>query len=87
MPQRDFIITNRRSIRDASTGRGLKTRIDVPEGVEVYGYGSQHNNIWELQKEKLRKMIENDASNFYTYSKDYLSQSFPLVNENLIAVK
>mmetsp|Transcript_39149 Transcript_39149/g.51217 ORF Transcript_39149/g.51217 Transcript_39149/m.51217 type:complete len:87 (+) Transcript_39149:2512-2772(+) len=32
-------------------------------------------------------MIENDSSNFYTYSKDYLSQSFPLVNENLIAIK
>lgn len=32
-------------------------------------------------------MIENDRANFYTYSKDYLSQSFPLVNENLIAQK
>ena len=87
VPQRDFIISNRRSIRDASTGRGLKTRIDVPDGVEVFQYGSQHNNIWEMQKEKLRKVIEGDASNFYTYSKDYLSQSFPLVNENVIAVK
>lgn len=87
VPERDFIIKNRRSIRDASTGRGLKTRIDLPEGVEVFPYGSQRNNIWEIQKEKLRKMIENDAGNFYTYSKDYLSQSFPLVNENMIAVE
>ena len=32
-------------------------------------------------------MVENDKAHFYTYSKEYLSQSFPLVNENLIAVK
>jgi len=32
-------------------------------------------------------MIEKDSANFYTYSKDYLSSSFPLVNEHNIAVK
>jgi len=32
-------------------------------------------------------MIENDKANFYTYSKEYLSQSFPLVNENMVAIK
>jgi len=40
VPERDFIITNRRSIRDMSTGRGLKPRIEVPDGVEVFPYGS-----------------------------------------------
>jgi len=59
----------------------------VPEGVEVFPYGSQRGNIWEQQKEQLRKLIENDSAHFYTYSKDYLSQSFPLVNENLIQLK
>lgn len=32
-------------------------------------------------------MIENDKAHFYTYSKDYLSQSFPLVNENMIHIR
>ena len=32
-------------------------------------------------------MIENDTNNFYTYSKDFLSQAFPLVDENKIGVK
>ena len=70
-----------------STGRPPKARIEVPDGVEVFPYGSQRGNIWETQKEQLRKLIENDTAHFYTYSKDYLSQSFPLVNENLIAQK
>lgn len=86
-PQRDFTISNRKNVRNMSSGRPLKTRIEVPEGVEVFPYGSQRNNIWEMQKEKLRNMIENDSAHFYTYSKQYLSQSFPLVNENLIALK
>lgn len=85
--QQDFIISNRRTIRNMSTGRPLKQRIEVPDGVEVFPYGSQQNNIWETQKEQLRKLIENDKAHFYTYSKEYLSQSFPLVNENLINVK
>ena len=45
--QQDFIITNRRTIRNMSTGRPLKQRIDVPDGVEVFPYGSQRGNIWE----------------------------------------
>ena len=86
-PQRDFTISNKKHVRNMSSGRPLKTRIEVPEGIEVFPYGSQRNNIWEMQKEKLRNMIENDSAHFYTYSKQYLSQSFPLVNENLIAIK
>ena len=49
--QQDFIISNRRTIRNMSTGRPLKQRIEVPDGVEVFPYGSQQNNIWETQKE------------------------------------
>lgn len=44
-------------------------------------------NIWEFQKEQLRKHIANDPSNFYTYSKEHLSLAFPLVNENEIKMK
>ena len=44
-------------------------------------------NIWEFQKEQLRKHIANDPSNFYTYSKEHLSLAFPLVNENEIKIK
>jgi hypothetical protein len=35
----------------------------------------------------VRKQITNDTKNFYTYSKDYLSLAFPLINENEIKMK
>ena len=35
----------------------------------------------------MRKIVANDPEHFYTYSKDFLSGSFPLVNENQIKVK
>jgi hypothetical protein len=47
----DFMQSNRQTIRELSTGRPLKLRIEVPEGVEVYPYGAQRGNIWEQQKE------------------------------------
>lgn len=59
----------------------------IPEGVEVFMYGNQKLNIWEFQKEQVRKQITNDTKNFYTYSKDYLSLAFPLINENEIKMK
>ena len=36
----DFMVTNRQTLRQMSTGRPPKPRIDVPEGVEVFPYGS-----------------------------------------------
>lgn len=50
-------------------------------------YGNQKLNIWEFQKEQVRKQITNDTKNFYTYSKDFLSLAFPLINENEIKMK
>ena len=44
-------------------------------------------NIWEFQKEQLRKRIADDKGNFYSYSKEHLSLAFPLINENEIKVK
>lgn len=70
-----------------SIGRPPKERMAIPEGVEVFMYGNQKLNIWEFQKEQLRKQISNDNKNFYTYSKDFLSLAFPLINENEIAMK
>jgi hypothetical protein len=37
-------------------------------------------NIWEYQKEQMRKHIAKDSANFYTYSKEHLSLAFPVVN-------
>lgn len=59
----------------------------MPEGVEQFMYGNQKLNVWEWQKEQLRKKVEQDPSNYYTYSKEHLSLAFPLVNENSIKVK
>ena len=70
-----------------SHGRPPKPRMSVPEGVEVFMYGNQKLNIWEFQKEQLRKQIADDPKNFYSYSQDFLSLAFPLVNENELKMK
>ena len=44
----DYLRHNRLSIQSTSQGRGLKPRLDVPSGFEVYGYGSQTKNIWDF---------------------------------------
>jgi len=31
--------------------------MNIPEGVEVFMYGNQKLNIWEFQKEQMRKQI------------------------------
>ena len=69
------------------SGKLPQPRIDLPAGVEVFPYSSQKLNIWEFQKEQLRKTIAADNSNFYTYAKDHLSLAFPRVNEYEIAQK
>mmetsp|Transcript_13352 Transcript_13352/g.11850 ORF Transcript_13352/g.11850 Transcript_13352/m.11850 type:complete len:295 (+) Transcript_13352:109-993(+) len=50
-------------------------------------YSGQRLNNNEQQKETLRKTIAKDTGNFYTYSKEHLALSFPLINENEIAYK
>lgn len=75
------------SLRAMSTGKPPKERLYIPDDVEVFFYGNQKLNIWEVQKEEMRQKIVKDKANFYTYSKDYLSLTFPLVNENEIALK
>jgi len=67
------------------SGRLPQPRIELPAGVEVFPYSQQKLNIWEFQKEQLRKNIASDSGNFYTYAKDYLSLAFPRVNEYEIA--
>lgn len=74
------------TIKDLCSGKPPQPRIELPQGVEVYQYSQQKLNIWEFQKEQLRKNIASDSGNFYTYAKDYLSLAFPRVNEYEIAV-
>jgi hypothetical protein len=69
------------------TGRPLKERLNIPEGVDVFQYGNQKLNIWEFQKEQLRQQISKDQTKFYTYSAEHLSLAFPIVNENEITQK
>jgi hypothetical protein len=76
---------NALNISKYSSGRLPQARIELPPGVEVFPYSQQKLNIWEFQKEQLRKNITNDNKNFYTYAKDYLSLAFPRVNEYEIA--
>lgn len=78
---------NKTILKSMSTGRPPKERLDIPAEMQVYGYGSQKLNIWEQQKEHLRKKIAQDTSNYYSYSKEFLSLAFPLINENEIAMK
>lgn len=83
----NYLKMNKESLKTMSHGNLPKARIDVPDGFEVNPYGNQKNNIWEIQKEQMRKLIAHDKEHFYTYSKHYLSGSFPVVNENQIKMK
>ena len=74
-------------VKSLTQGRPPKERMEIPEGVEVFMYGNQKLNIWEFQKEQLRKQIANDPKNFYSYSQDFLSLAFPIVNEHEIKLK
>ena len=87
LEHKDFMYTNKALVKSMCTGRPAKARIELPQDVDTYGYSSQKLNIWEFQKEQLRKHISQDRSNFYTYSKEHMSGAFPLVNEHEIAVK
>ena len=81
----DFLYANKLKVRQNSTQKISKPRMEVPDNVELHTYGSQSNNIYEWQKDQLRAKIENDKSHFYTYAKDYLSLAFPIVDENRAA--
>ena len=73
---------NKYKLQEMSQGiNPPKARVDIPEGFEVHMYANQRKNIWEIQKDQMRKVVANDKEHFYTYSKDNLSGSFPLVNE------
>ena len=60
---------------------------DIPDTVEVFMYSGQKLNIYEFQKERLRKKLSHDKTKFFTYSPDHLGLSFPLVNEHEIEAK
>ena len=78
---------NKELLKSMSIGRPPKERMNIPEGVEVFMYGNQKLNIWEFQKEQMRKQIASDNKNFYSYSENFLSLAFPLINENEMKMK
>lgn len=86
-PVRNIVNENKEMLKSMQSGKPPQERLIVPDGVEQFMYGNQKLNVWEWQKEQLRKQVEQDPSNFYTYSKEHLSLAFPLVNENQIKAK
>jgi len=83
----DFIDRNKKYVRTITVQKQPQARIDLPECFEYHPYGNQKNNIWEVQKDQLRKIVANDKEHFYTYSKEFLSGSFPLVNEHQVRMQ
>ncbi len=55
---------------------------DFPKDQEVYIYSSQRKSYFADYIDKLRAKFEKDASHYYTYSKDYLTLSFPYNKNN-----
>ena len=49
--KKDILAENFMAVHNAKTGNGLKPRLDIPDGMEVFLYGGQRNNIWDMQKE------------------------------------
>lgn len=51
---------------------------------KVYMYSQQRKNYYADYFDQLRVKLSHDKNNFYTYSKDYLTLSFPMIkNSNL----
>lgn len=55
--QADFQMKNVATLRAMSSGRPLKERLYIPDDVEVFVYGNQKLNIWEVQKEEMRQKL------------------------------
>jgi len=52
---KNVFIDNLELLKSMSHGRPPKERMVIPDGVEVFMYGNQKLNIWEFQKEQMRK--------------------------------
>jgi hypothetical protein len=55
----------------------LSNEIKMPDN--VYLYSCQKNNYYNLYVKELAEKIKKDPNNFYTYSKEHLTLSFPMV--------
>ena len=59
-PPPDMLEKNMGKLRAMSTGKPLKERLYIPDGVDVFQYGAQKLNVWEFQKEQLRQEMAKD---------------------------
>lgn len=74
------------SIESQSSEKSKKT---VPNHIEeiihkekeYFLYSQQKNNIYSNHFNELRKNYNRDKDNFYTYSNEYLTLSFPMIEE------
>ena len=53
------------------------TTSNIPK--PVFLYSSQKKNYYDEYLNEIRDKIKNDHDNYYTYSKDYLTLSFPML--------
>lgn len=58
----------------------MKQLLDIPEEEEIYIYGGQRLNFYNMQKQHQRQRIQKDPKNFYTYSKAHLGLSIDPYN-------
>lgn len=86
-PEKNHITKNVDAMNSLRGTKKLRERIEVPDGVEVFMYSGQKLNVYDFQKEKLRKKLSEDPKNFYTWAEDHLSLAFPIVNEHEIKSK
>lgn len=44
----DYNMTHKRFVKSQCSGRVLRPRIDLPDGVEVFPYSQSRLNVWEF---------------------------------------
>jgi uncharacterized protein YydD (DUF2326 family) len=81
-PTKKVISEYRDKIRNLTGKKPLQERLEAPAGVDFFMYSSQKLNIYDLQKEQIRNKVANDKKNFYSYSTDFMTLSFPVVDED-----
>lgn len=83
---KNFMDVNKQKIQEVSDFNSVNRPADYlkaePEPGDVYIYSGQKLNYTEHMKWKLAKQFLQDPTHFYTLSPDYLTLSWPLVDDD-----
>ena len=91
--QKNFISLNKERVRERSGEnvceeyRQRHAEVDLPPDGQVFMYSGQRKNIRVWQKNELRKKLREENDKYFTYSKEFISLSATLIDEDEMELK